>query len=335
MDTSHLSRPQKVAAVMLALGTEQAEAILKHLPDSEVEQVAQEVVALGPLSPQQMHSVLEEFYAEARAQREMLSGGEHTARELLRAWRGDRGDQIVDRLVASVRQAPFGFLTYFSPDDIARQLREEHPQMAAVVLSNVSTRLAAQVLEALPERTRADVAIRIATIEPSPPELVARIEENLRARLGDASSAPIGLSGASGLRELANMLNNTELELARTILESIEQVDERLAKEIRAQMFVFTDLTTLPDRDLQEVLRQIETSQLALAMKGLDGELYDSIMRNLSERARTGLTEELELLGPVKASDIELARAEIAAHVRQLADEGTVTIMRDGSDLVV
>jgi flagellar motor switch protein FliG len=334
VDATQLSQPQKVAAVMLALGAHHAEAVLKHLPDSEVELVAQEVVALPPLSPRQLQAVLEEFHAEAYAQKFMLSGGEHTARELLRGWRGDRGDAIVDRLVATVRETPFGFLTYFGADDIARQLREEHPQMAAVVLSNVSTRLAAQVLEALPEKVRADVAIRIATIEPSPPELVARIENNLRARLGDATSMPIGLSGA-GLRELANMLNNTGLELAKTILASIEQVDERLAKEIRAQMFVFTDLITLPDRDMQEVLRQIETSQLALAMKALDGELYDAIMRNLSERGRTGLTEELELLGPVKAADIALARAEIAAHVRQLADEGTVTIMRDGSDLVV
>jgi flagellar motor switch protein FliG len=144
-----------------------------------------------------------------------------------------------------------------------------------------------------------------------------------------------GPSKGSGLRELANMLNNSEEPTSRAILDAIEVTDAQLAKDIRAHMFVFADLVTLTPRDLQEVLRQIETTQLALAMKGLEGELYETIMGNLSERARQALNEERELLGPVKATEVEAARAEIAAHVRQLVEEGTVTVIRgDGSDLV-
>jgi flagellar motor switch protein FliG len=332
-----LSQPAKVAAVMLALGADVAEALLQHLPEQEVELIAHEVVQLGSLSGEQLMSVLEEFHTEARAHRYILSGGEHYARELLRAWRGDQADAIVDRLIAAAMQAPFNFLNYLTADDIARQLREEHPQTMAVVLSHVSHRLAAQVLAALPEEMRAGVAVRIATMQPTPPEIVARIENSLRARLSEArSAAASGGSASDGLRELASMLNTADKDTSKGILDSIEQTDERLAKEIRAQMFVFADLMSLPDRDLQEVLRQIETAQLALALKGLEGELYDLIMRNLSERARTGLIEELELLGPTKSSEIEAARAEIATHVRQLAEEGTVTILRgEGGDVVV
>lgn len=330
-----LSQPQKVAAVMLALGSEVAELLLQQMPDPDVELIAQEVVKLGALSPDQLMGVLEEFHTEAQAHRYIVTGGEHYARELLRAWRGDEADAIIDRLMATTLQTPFNFLNLFTPDAIARQLRDEHPQTVAVVLSHLSTRLGAQVLAALPDATRAEVAIRVATLQPTPPEIVARIEDSLRARMGDASSPGTASKRSTGLRDLANMLNSSDDETGRAILDAIEQTDEALAKEIRAQMFVFADLATLGDRDLQEVLRQIETTQLALAMKGLDGDLYDTIMRNLSERARQALNEERELLGPVKTVDVEAARAEIAAHVRQLVDEGTVTVMRgDGSDVV-
>src|SRR5690606_5659765 len=148
-------------------------------------------------------------------------------------------------------------------------------------------------------------------------------------------SAPTGAPKSSGPRELANMLNNSDEPTSRAILDAIEEHDPQLAKDVRAQMFVFADLISLSDRDLQEVLRQIETTQLALALKALEGELLQKIMRNLSERARETLNEERELLGPVKASDVEAARAEIAAHVRQMVEEGTVTVIRgDGSEFI-
>lgn len=335
MVSSTLTRPQKVAAVMLALGSDVAETLLGQLPEPDVEQIAEEIVNLGALAPEQLVSVLQEFLTEAQAHRYIITGGEQYARELLRPSRGDEADSIVDRLVASVRETPFSWLNFFSADTIARQLSEELPQTAAVVLSYLPTRFGAKVLAELPDETRPDVAIRVATMQPAPRDIVARIEDALHARLGD-SSAPASASGkGTGLRELANMLNNSDEPTARAILDSIEQTDEQLAKDVRAQMFVFADLLTLPPRDLQEVLRQIETSQLALAMKGLEGDLYETIMSNLSERARQALNEERELLGPVKTTEVETARAEIAAHVRQLVEEGTVTVMRgDGSDLV-
>jgi flagellar motor switch protein FliG len=331
----NLSRPQKVAAVMLALGSEVSEVLLKRMTDYDIEQIAQEVVKLGSLDPDELIAVLEEFHAEAQAHRYIVTGGENYARELLRAWRGDDADAIMDRLVASVRETPFSWLNFFEPDAIARQLIDELPQTAAVVLGHLPTRFGAKVLAELPSELRPDVAMRVATMQPAPREIVERIEDSMRARLGDSSGSVGGPSKGSGLRELANMLNNSEEPTSRAILDAIEVTDAQLAKDIRAHMFVFADLVTLTPRDLQEVLRQIETTQLALAMKGLEGELYETIMGNLSERARQALNEERELLGPVKATEVEAARAEIAAHVRQLVEEGTVTVIRgDGSDLV-
>ncbi len=330
---SRLSRPQKAAAVLLALGTDRAEAVLRELFDDEVEQIAREVVELGFVPPEQLAGVLSEFHQEAVAHRTIVTGGEQHARAMLRAWRGDRGDEIVDRLIATARQTPFNFLTGRTPDAVARLLRNEHPQVGAVVLSHMPSRFSALVLAALPEDLRADVAVRVATMQPPPAAMVSRIEAALRASMGDAQPVPSAQS--SGLRELANMLNSVDADLGSAILDTIEQVDEPLANEIRGQMFIFDDLAALTDRDLQEVLREIDAQQLALAMKGLEGQLHDTILRNLSERAREALTEEIELLGPAPRSEIDGARSEIAGQVRRMVEEGTVTLMRgDAGDVV-
>lgn len=330
-----LTRPQKVAAVLLALGADSAERVLAKLPEADVEQIAQEIVALGELAPEQLLSVLDELHTEARAHRYIVTGGEHYARELLRSWRGSEGDVIVDRLLAAAEQAPFNFLNLVSPDDIARVLRDEHPQVAAVVLAHVSTTLAARVLALLPDEPRAQVAMRIATRQACSAEAIARIEDSLRVRLADQDQPVAESPQPAGLRVLASMLNSTDGELGDAVLTAIEQLDPELAAEIRSQMFVFADLASLGDRDLQEVLRTIEASQLALAMKGLEGGLRDTITRNLSERARQTLAEELDLLGPARKPDIEQARSEIAAQVRQLVEDGTVTVLRDdGGDVV-
>lgn len=329
-----LTRPQKVAAVMLALGQD-AERILMRLPEADVERIAQEVVTLGELSAEQIAGVLDELHSEARAHRYIVAGGEHHARELLRRWRGTEADSIVDRMLAAAEQAPFNFLNMVPPIDIARALAEEHPQTAAVVLAHVSTALAAQVLSAMPADVRADVAIRIATRQPCADGLVARIEEDLRGRLGDQTGSTLASQHQAGMRELASMLNRADEEIGSAILGAIEERDTGLASQIRQQMFVFADLASLADRDLQEVLRTIDTAQLALAMKGVDGILRETILRNLSQRARDMLAEELELLGPARKDEIELARTQIATEVRTLVEEGTVTIVRDGDGDVV
>lgn len=331
---SALTPPQKVAAVMLALGQD-AERILMRLPEADVERIAQEVVTLGELSPDQIAGVLDELHTEARAHRYIVAGGEHHARELLRRWRGAEADSIIDRMLAAAEQTPFNFLNMVPPADIARTLTEEHPQTAAVVLAHVSTALAAQVLSKMPTAVRADVAVRIATRQPCAPELISRIEDDLRIRLGEQPPATLASQQQAGMRELASMLNRADEEIGEAILNAIEELDIDLAKDIRQQMFVFADLATLADRDLQEVLRSIDTAQLAMAMKGLEGILKDTILRNLSQRARDMLAEELELLGPARKDEIELARTQIAGEVRRLVEEGTITIVRDGDGDVV
>lgn len=328
-----LSRPQKAAAVVMTLGPERADAVLGRLSEEEVERLTAEIVELGSVEPDELTGVLSELLHEAKARRLLLTGGEDHARRLLRAWRGDEGDAIVDRLLAESKIEPFSFLAAQPSDAIARELREEQPQVAAVVLSHLPSRLAAAVLADLPDPLRADVAIRVATTPGPPRAVVERMDATLRARMGDSARSSSSRAD-DGLRELANMLNSTDQSVGNAVLEAIEQTNADLAGLIRAQMFIFDDLVSLTDRDLQEVLRDLDSQQLTLAMKGLEGELADMIKRNMSERARTALIEELELLGPVRRADIEAARGEIAAYVRDLIDKGDITVMGAGGDVV-
>jgi flagellar motor switch protein FliG len=324
-----LRRAQKAAAVLLAVGPEAAAGVLAHFNEVEVESLALEVATLGQLQPEIVTAVLEEFHTEAVAQAELISGGEDHARTLLRQWRGSEGDEIVDRLLANVRTAPFSFLRYREPTELVQHLADEHPQTVALILAHLPAKFSAAVLAGLEPDFQADVALRIATMDSTSPEVVARVEAALQARLGEATRGDRSERG--GVAELAAMLNNSDRGTERAILGMLEVSDPELAEEVRGLMFVFEDITTLDDRAVQEVLRGVEGRTLALALKGVRPDVKDTVLRNLSERARETLREDSELLGPVRLADVEAAQSEIVRCIRKLEEAGTIVISR-GND---
>lgn len=329
-----MSRTQKAAAVLLAIGPDASGALLQHLSETEIEKVALEIATLGDIPSDQMQAILTEFYQEAVAHSELVSGGEQQARELLRRWRGDEGDEIVDRLLATVRTTPFHFLRFHEAAEIAQHLREEHPQTIALVLAHLPTKLGAQILAGLEPQQQGDVALRVATMDTSAPEVVSRVEDALAARLGGHSRRS-GAADRSGVRELAHMLNNSDRGTERAILGSLESTSPELAEEVRSLMFVFEDIVVLDDRAMQEVLRQIDPVRLALALKGVSGEVNQKVMVNLSERARESLVEEIDLLGPVRVSDVESAQSEIVREIRRMEESGAIQINRGGEGELV
>jgi flagellar motor switch protein FliG len=323
-----LTQAQKAAAVLLVVGPETANAILELMPEGDVERVALEIATLGEIAPTQMQAVLEEFYTEALVHQQLVSGGERHAREMLRRWRGDEADDIVDRLLATVRTTPFNFLRFHEASEIVEQLREEHPQTVALVLAHLPTRLGAQILGGLEPHQQGEVALRVATMSGAATEVVARVEDALEARIGGRFQRGGSRDDKDGTRELANMLNNSDRGTERAILGSLEATDPELAEEVRALMFVFEDIVTLDDRSVQEVLRQVEPVRLALALKAVADEVRDTIMRNLSDRAREALVEEIDLLGPTRVRDVEAAQSEVVRTIRQMEEAGQIVIQR-------
>jgi len=328
-----LSRSQKAAAVLLAVGPETAAKVLRHLSDSEVEQVALEIATLGQIAPEQMQSVLNEFVEEAVAHSHLINGGEQQAREVLRRLRGREGDEIVDRLLATVHVTPFAFLRQHEPNEVIVHLRDEHPQTIALILAHVPTKFSSQVLAGLEPELQAEVALRIAMMERTDPAVVAQVEEALQQRLGGTYHRD-DRDERGGVRELAAMLNNSDRGTERAILAALEESDPELAEEVRSLMFVFEDIVTLDDRAIQEVLRTVDARQLAVALKGVKTDVHEAVVRNLSERAQQTLAEEIQMLGPVRTKDVEAAQTEIVRQVRRLEDEGTIIINRGDGDFI-
>ena len=327
-----MNRSQKAAAVLLSVGPERASKVLAHLDEEEVEQLTVEIATLGNVPAQQLENILTEFRAEAEAHQHLISGGEKHARELMRRIHGSNADEIVDRLLATTHAQPFHFVRLHEPAEVLQHLRDEHPQTVALVLAHLPARLGATLLAGLEPQIQTSVATRLATLERADPAVVKRVEEALKVRLGEVRRR----SGRrDGVKELADLLNQTDRSTERIILAELEAKDPALAERVRALMFVFEDLITLDDRSLQEVLRQIEPARLAIAFKGIATDLRDALEKNLSERARTTIAEEMDLMGAIRLSEVEEAQSEIVRVVHELEKEGLITMARGGEEQFV
>lgn len=326
-----MSRAQKAAAVLLAVGPERAATVLSHLSEDEVEQVTMEIATLGEVPSAALDVVLHEFRDEAMAHQELLTGSEAEARALMRQLRGSQADGIVDRLLAAVHSEPFHFLRIHEPSEVLQHLRDEHPQTIAVVLSHVPSRVSAQLLAGLPAALQSDVAHRLATLERTDPDVVAHVEAALRDRLGDVKRR----SGRrDGVKELADMLHQADRGTERSVLQALEEVDPAIAERVRSLLFLFEDIVTLDARSLQEVLRNVDLQRLAVAVKGTSAQVRSQIEANLSQRARTAMTEEIDLLGPVRISEVEEAQSEVVQVVQQMEQDGRIEITREEEELV-
>jgi flagellar motor switch protein FliG len=314
---------QRAAALVLAIGSGNAAAILDHLTAAEVALLADEVASLGDVDPRLRTSLMNEtmrhmMSIDPAAEAQMLH-----ARSKAMAAAAEMADLAFDPT------QPFKFLQKVELDHAVQFLKQEHPQTAAVILSAQPAELAAKILSSFEGPEAGDIALRIATIGRTPPELIHRIEEAMRKRLTEAEDDVI--ASFDGPRELAAILNNAERDMETVVLEHIAGQDSELAERVRSLMFVFEDVVTLEDRAIQQVLQQVATAQLALALKGASDAVRDCLLRNLSERARESLVEEMDLLGSVRRTDVAEARSAVIATIRALEAAGTIVIAR-GAD---
>lgn len=324
---------EKAAALVVAVGSKAASGMLEYLNDDEVERLATEVAKIGRLHPETVDAVFTEVYEEATAQQLLAAGGIDYAREMLVDWRGDRGHEIVERLITDLEATPFGFIRKANPEKLSKILAEEHPQTVALVLAHQPAAYAATVLGFFDDEAKAEIALRVGTMGKTSPEVIRAIEEYLHSQVGPEPRVELAVRG--GVEELAEVLNNSNKETEKAILERLNTIDSDLAEEVQALMFVFEDIITLDDRAIQRVLQDVNTQELALAMKGISAEVSNAIVRNMSSRAAESLKEEIELLGPSRRSDVEAARRKVVAAVRLLEEAGEIVISRGGESELI
>lgn len=327
--TRELTGTQKAAVLLLQLGKERASKVLATMHEAEVEEIATEIVKLGSLPSNVTESVLSEFHsmitggggASAR-------GGVDAARELLEGSLGRlKTEDMLERVSHSPGRIPFAFLREADPRQLLNILGGEHPQTIALVLAHLRAEQASRILSGLGGSLQGDVAVRIATMDRTSPDMIRAVAEVLHRRTSSVLS-PVDTSEVGGLKPLVEIINRADPGCEKVILEGIEDRDAQLAEQVRSKMFVFDDILGLEDRAVQLVLRQVESNALATALKGTKPEVSDKVLRNVSERARENLTEEIEMLGRVRVSQVEEARSAIVAQIRALEAAGELVLRR-------
>ena len=321
---------RKAAILLVSLGSKGAAEVFRHLPNEIIEQLTVEMAKMQAVEPEYASSVMQEMVDTAYARGYLAEGGLRFAREVLEQSVGSqRAGEILNRLSVIIEQTPFEFLRNTPADQIAAFLRNEHPQTVAMVVAQLpNTPLAAKVMELLEAELQADVAMRIAMMGQTSPDVVKEVAQVMERKLETVLQREWAAAG--GVRSLAAILNAANRSTERNILEHLGNENDEVANEVRSLLFVFEDILKLDDRSIQMVLREVDSKDLGLAMRGASTEVQSKILDNMSQRGAEMLREEMEYMPPQRRRVVEEAQTKIVGVVRKLEDSGELVISRGG-----
>ncbi len=319
-----MSDIRKAAILLMSLPEEQAAQLMAKLAPKQVEQVSIEIAKLGRLAGEEQESVIHEFADSNPSALGLAGGGIDLAKSLVEKALGNRAGQTLDVVRQSIEALPFGFLKKVDPQNLMTFIIDEHPQTIALLLSHLPPAYGAEIIKGLPAERQLAVIRRIAHMGQTNPEVIHEVERGLESRMSSLMNQSFEKAG--GVNSVAEILNVSDRATERVLLESLSQEDPELVEEIRRLMFVFDDLCKLTDKDIQTVLKNVETAQWAMGLKGASAELKQKILGNMSQRASALLVEEMEYLGSVKLSEVEAVQQQIVDVVRRLEDAGEITV---------
>ncbi|TWT38067.1 Flagellar motor switch protein FliG [Posidoniimonas corsicana] len=311
------------AVLLMSLPEDEAADLLSRLEPQMVEQVSIEIARTKRIPADEQLAVIRSF-ADANPNTGSGAGGLDLARNLVRKALGSDASETLDNIRQSIEALPFGFLRNVDSQNILTYVVDEHPQTIALILSHLPATFGAEILAGLPQEKQLAVVRRVAGMGQTNPEIIREVERGLERRMSSVMSQSFERAG--GVESVAAMLNVSDRSTERTLLENLATDDPQLVEEIRRLMFVFDDIAKFSDRDIQKVLKSVEASQWALALKGASAELKDKVLGNMSQRAADMLREEMEYLGAVKLSAVEAQQQEIVDLVRTMEDSGEIEI---------
>jgi flagellar motor switch protein FliG len=319
-----LSGVQRAAIVLLSLGEQQAAEVLKHMSAKEVQKLGVAMTSVGNISRESVVRVFDDF-VDVLAQPGLGSGADEYVRAVLvQALGEDRANSLIDRILLGRNTSGLDTLKWMEPRAIAELVRNEHPQIIAIVMAHLDGDQAAEVLKCLPDRARSDVLLRIATLDGIPPHALNELNDVMARQF--AGSQNLKSSSVGGIKVAANILNFMDGGQDEAILGAIGEIDGELGVRIREVMFVFDNLGEIDDRAMQSVLRDVPSDKLAIALRGADPKVKEKITSNMSQRAAEILVEDMEARGPVRLAEVEAAQKEILAIVRKMAESGEIQL---------
>ena len=325
---------QKAAILLIALGPERSALIFKHLKEEEIEDLTLEIANTRSVTPQAKEEVINEFYGVCLAQQYIAEGGITYAKELLeKALGNEKALDVIGKLTASLQVKPFEFIRKTEASQLLNFIQDEHPQTIALILSYLNPGQAALIISALPPDRQSDVAKRIALMDRTSPDVIKEVEKILESKLSSLVNQDYTIIG--GVDAVVDILNTVDRSTEKHIMETLEIDEPELADEIRKKMFVFEDILLLDDRAIQRVLRDVDNSDLAIALKGANEEVQNAIFNNLSKRLALMIREDMEFMGPVRMKDVEEAQQKIVNTIRRLEDAAEIVISRGGGDEII
>ena len=321
----------KAAILLLAVGPEQASAILKSMEAETVEEVTRELAGLGRVPKNLQNAVIEEFYNISIASQFAAEGNLDYAKNVLKSSLDPKvAERVLAQIQTQVQKTPFSFLQRAESENLLTFIQDEHPQTIALIVCHLPHHKAAEILAGLPLQKQIEVIKRIANMEQTNPEVIREVEKGLESRL--ANILVQSMEKAGGVPTVSEILNLADRATEKSILEGLEAEDPDLVEQIRRLMFVFEDIKSVNDKGIQAVLKEVENDELALALKTASQELQEKIYKNMSERAAQLIKEDIQFMGPVKVSDVESAQQRIVDIVRRLEEAGEVVIQGRGGD---
>jgi len=330
---TELKGSDRAAILLMALGTERAADVLKHMEPRQVHTVGSAMSTLSDVTQSQLGDVLKGFISTVRDLSSLAVGSQDYLRTVLtQALGSERAESVMPRMVAPGHASSMASLHWMAPGAIAEVLAKEHPQIIALALLNLEPDAAAEVLALLPAEQGAEVMLRVATLDGVNPSALKELDAILEGQLG--GNLDIKVSGLGGVKAAADILNAVSPELEVQLLDRLDEADAQLKAEIQEQMFDFETINDLDERGMQTVLREIASDSLVLALKGASPRIRERVFKNMSARAGEMLRDDLESKGPVRLSEVEAAQKEILGVVDRLVADGQVVMQGKGEAFV-
>lgn len=320
-----MSGSERAAIFMMSLGEQSAAEVLKHMSPNDVQKIGSVMATLSNVPNAKVDSVVNAFVLSANLQSGVgVDSDEYIRKMLISALGEEKAGSVIDRILIGKNSKGLESLKWMDPRAVADVVKNEHPQIIAIVLSYLDSGHAAEILQHLPDRARSDVLMRIATLEGVPPAALVELNEVLEKQFSGSGS--MQNSGVGGVKVAADILNFMDGASETAITEAITEHDEALAQEIQDQMFVFENLLEIDSRGIQAILRDVQSEQLITALKGADDEMKEKIFGNMSSRAADMMREDLEAKGPVRLKDVEDAQKEVLSVAQRLAESGEISL---------
>jgi flagellar motor switch protein FliG len=334
LKADELNGTQRAAVLLMSLGEAEAAEVLKHMSAKEVQKLGAAMATISGVTRGQLEQIIAEFTGQLEDQTSVGIGADDYVRKVLvQALGEDKASGLIDRILHGRNSRGLENLKWMDARAVAELIRNEHPQIMAIVLSYLDPDHAAEVLKFLSDRVRSDVMLRIATLDTIPANALNELNEILEKQFSGQQGSKA--SSVGGLKTAANILNFVDGTLEQQILGSIGEVDNELSGRIQDLMFVFDDIGEMDDRSIQSVLREVPGDRLGLALRGCDPKVREKILKNMSKRAADMLVEDMETRGPAKLSEVESAQKEMLTIVRRLADSGAIQLGGAGAEKMV